>query len=46
LGDYKQFFTDPRVRAKYMKWAHLLIAAEEAVVARNAGLFDVNNGEE
>lgn len=41
LGDYKQFFTDPRIRAKYMQWAHLLIAAEEAVVARDKGLFDI-----
>jgi len=29
LGDYKQFFQDPRTRADYLKWAPLLIAAEE-----------------
>lgn len=28
-GDYKQFFQDPRTRAQYLKWAHLLISAEE-----------------
>ena len=29
LGDYKRFFQDPRTRADYLKWAPLLIAAEE-----------------
>lgn len=29
LGDFKQFFQDPRTRAKYLQWAPLLIAAEE-----------------
>jgi hypothetical protein len=29
LGDYKQFFADPRTREQYLKWAPLLIAAEE-----------------
>lgn len=29
LGDYKQFFADPRTRAQYIKWAPMLIAAEE-----------------
>ena len=28
-GDYKQFFSDPRTRANYMKWAPMLLAAEE-----------------
>lgn len=28
-GDYKQFFQDPRTRAEYLKWAPLLLAAEE-----------------
>lgn len=28
-GDYKQFFRDPRSRAKYLQWAPLLLAAEE-----------------
>ena len=27
-GDYKQFFRDPRTRAKYIKWAPMLLAAE------------------
>lgn len=29
LGDFKQFYQDPRTRAKYLQWAPLLIAAEE-----------------
>lgn len=29
LGDYKKFFTDSRTRAQYLKWAPMLIAAEE-----------------
>lgn len=29
LGDYKQFFRDPRTRAEYLRWAPLLLAAEE-----------------
>ncbi len=28
-GDYKQFFNDPRTRADYLKWAPLLLRAEE-----------------
>jgi len=28
-GDFKRFFADPRTRAQYMKWAPLLLAAEE-----------------
>lgn len=28
-GDYLQFFKDPRTRAEYLKWAPLLLAAEE-----------------
>ena len=28
-GDYKQFFNDPRTRREYIKWAHLLLTAEE-----------------
>lgn len=28
-GDFKQFYKDPRTRAKYLKWAPMLIAAEE-----------------
>lgn len=29
LGDYKQFFQDPRTRINYLKWAPMLILAEE-----------------
>lgn len=29
LGDYLQFFADPRTRAKYLKWAPMLLSAEE-----------------
>lgn len=29
LGDFKQFFQDPRTRAEYLQWAPMLIAAEE-----------------
>lgn len=28
-GDYKRFFVDPRTRAHYLKWAPMLLAAEE-----------------
>lgn len=28
-GDFKQFYQDPRTRAKYLQWAPMLIAAEE-----------------
>ncbi len=28
-GDYKQFFEDPRTRAQYLRWAPLLLAAED-----------------
>lgn len=28
-GDYLQFFRDPRTRAEYMKWAEILLTAEE-----------------
>jgi hypothetical protein len=28
-GDFKQFFADPRTRAEYLKWAPLLLDAEE-----------------
>lgn len=27
-GDYKVFFKDPRTRERYLKWAPMLIAAE------------------
>lgn len=28
-GDYRQFYLDPRTRAKYLQWAELLLSAEE-----------------
>ena len=28
-GDYRQFFVDPRTREQYLKWAPLLLTAEE-----------------
>jgi hypothetical protein len=28
-GDFRQFFNDPRTRAEYLKWAPLLLEAEE-----------------
>jgi len=28
-GDFKQFFSDPRTRREYLKWAPLLLAAED-----------------
>jgi len=29
LGDFKQFFNDPRTRTQYLQWAPLLLAAED-----------------
>jgi hypothetical protein len=29
LGDFRKFFSDPRTRQNYLKWAPLLMAAEE-----------------
>lgn len=29
LGDFRQFFADPRTRARYLTWAPMLMAAEE-----------------
>ena len=29
LGDYRRFFQDPRTREEYLKWAPMLLAAEE-----------------
>jgi hypothetical protein len=33
LGDYKQFFRDPRTRHKYIEWAPLMLAAEEFLLS-------------
>lgn len=38
-GDYRQFFLDPRTRADYLKWAPLLLVAEEY----KAGLRTLEN---
>jgi hypothetical protein len=38
-GDFRQFFEDPRTRAEYLKWAPLLLEAEE-VKAGNRPLPD------
>lgn len=34
-GDFKQFFNDPRTRAEYIKWAPLLLAAEDYVLGKH-----------
>lgn len=34
-GDYKRFYADPRTRAKYLKWAPLLLRAEEYCATKN-----------
>lgn len=41
-GDFKQFFADPRTRAEYLKWAPLLLLAEEY----HAGNRKVGNADE
>jgi hypothetical protein len=38
-GDFKMFFSDPRTREEYLKWAPILIAAEE-YYAGNIALTD------
>jgi hypothetical protein len=35
-GDYKQFFNDPRTRAEYLKWAPLMLAAEDYLAGKVA----------
>lgn len=35
-GDYKQFYADPRSREQYLKWAPLLLAAEDYVCRNEA----------
>lgn len=34
-GDYKKFFADPRTRQEYVKWAPLLLAAEDFLANRH-----------
>jgi hypothetical protein len=36
-GDFKQFYADPRTRADYLKWAPLLLAAEDFHGAKSSG---------
>jgi hypothetical protein len=33
-GDFKIFYADPRTRAEYLKWAPLLLAAEDYVAGK------------
>jgi hypothetical protein len=37
-GDYLQFFNDPRTREQYLKWAPLLLTAEDYCSNKNRGL--------
>jgi hypothetical protein len=37
-GDYLQFFQDHRTREQYLKWAPMLLAAEEYHAGRNMGV--------
>jgi hypothetical protein len=39
-GDFKQFFADPRTRAEYLKWAPLLLTAEDYL----AGKIETESG--
>lgn len=39
-GDYKQFFEDPRTREEYLKWAPLLLAAEDFKAGNKKGKKD------
>jgi len=39
-GDFKRFFADPRTRAEYLKWAPLLLEAEECWAGNRALLPD------
>jgi hypothetical protein len=29
LGDFKQFYADPRTREQYLQWAPMLLSAED-----------------
>lgn len=35
LGDYKQFFRDPRTRSQYLQWAPFMLMAEEIKAGNN-----------
>jgi len=41
LGDFRQFYSDPRTRSKYMQWAGTLLMAEEY----HAGNLDLKTDE-
>lgn len=47
LGDFRQFFEDPRTRADYLEWAPLLLAAEEYHAGKlKEGESDLEIGED
>lgn len=33
-GDIKQFFMDPRTRAQYLRWAPVMLAAEDFLAGK------------
>ena len=35
-GDYLQFYVDPRTRAQYLKWAPLMLAAEDYLASKES----------
>lgn len=41
VGDFKRFFADPRTRQDYLKWAPLMLAAEDY----HAGKIKLNEGQ-
>jgi hypothetical protein len=34
-GDFRQFFEDPRTRQEYLKWAPLMLTAEDYYAGKN-----------
>jgi hypothetical protein len=42
-GDFKQFFRDPRTRREYLKWAPLLLAAEDYHAGKRSVVGSVIN---
>jgi len=40
--DYKQFFNDPRTRQEYLKWAPLLLAAEDCIAGKTSDKETLN----
>lgn len=45
-GDYKQFYDDPRTRAEYLKWAPLLLEAEEYYAGNRSSVDDDGDKED